>query len=189
MIEQGRAQRQVAILVSLAIDNVEDHALAVDVGDLDPGQFGAAHTGSVKHHQQRALKQTRAGVDQTCNFLLAEDAGQLPRTLWIGQELAELMAMQRAHEEEPQCGHVVFDASRAELELPEQIGLVAAQMIRTKLIRRLVEVLGEPLDKAQIAPRRTGRVVATLEFFEHHFAKTSHSQLPPVTHTLTRPQN
>ena len=97
--------------------------------------------------------------------------------------------MQRAHEEEPQCGHVVLDASRAELELPEQIGLVAAQMIRTKLVRRLVEVLGEPLDKAQIAPRCAGRVVTTLEFFEHHFAKTSHSRLPPVTHTLSRPQN
>ena len=28
-----------------------------------------------------------------------------------------------------------------------------------------------------------------LEFFEHHFAKLSHSVLPPVTHTLSRPQN
>ena len=97
--------------------------------------------------------------------------------------------MQRAHEEEPQCGHVVLDGSRAELELPEQIGLVAAQMIRTELVRRLVEVLCEPLDETQIAPRRAGRVVATLELFEHHFAKTSHSVLPPVTHTLSRPQN
>ncbi|SPE29837.1 hypothetical protein SBA5_720008 [Candidatus Sulfotelmatomonas gaucii] len=25
--------------------------------------------------------------------------------------------------------------------------------------------------------------------FEHHFAKMSHSGLPPVTHTLSRPQN
>ena len=107
----------------------------------------------------------------------------------IGQILAELMAMKRTHEEEPQCGHVVLDASRAELKLREQIGLVGAQMIRTELVRRLVEVLCEPLDETQITPRRAGRVVATLELFEHHFAKTSHSVLPPVTHTLSRPQN
>src|ERR1019366_9236562 len=90
---------------------------------------------------------------------------------------------------EPQCGHVVFDASRTELELPEQVGLVAAQIIRTELVRRLAEVLCEPFDETQITPRRAGRVVATLELFEHHFAKTSHSVLPPVTHTLSRPQN
>jgi hypothetical protein len=50
-------------------------------------------------------------------------------------------------------------------------------------------VLCEPLDEAHVMPRRTGRVVATLEFFEHHFAKTSHSVLPPVTHTLSPPKN
>ena len=111
------AQGQVAVLVSLAIDHMEDHALAVDVGDLDPGEFGAAHAGSVKNHQQRALKQAAAGVDQTTHFFLAEDAGQLPPCLGIGQELAELMAMKRAHEEESQRGHVVLDRSRAELEL------------------------------------------------------------------------
>src|SRR5450631_1235653 len=189
VLEQGRAQGQIAVLVPLAVHHMEDHALAVDVGDLDPGQFGAAHAGSIKNRQQRALKQAAAGVDQTCDFFLAEDAGQLPRTLRIGKELAELMTMKRAHVEEPQCGHVLLDASRTELELPEQISLVAAQIIRTELVRRLAEVLCEPLDEAQITPRRAGRVVATLELFEHHFAKTSHSVLPPVTHTPSRPQN
>ena len=130
-----------------------------------------------------------AGVDQPCDFFLAQNVGQLLARLGIGQELAELVAVQRAHEEESQCGHVVLDRSRAELSLLEQIGLVAAQMIRTELVRRLAEVLGEPLDEAQIVPDRACGVVTTLEFFEHHFAKMGHSGLPPVTHTLSRPQN
>src|SRR5258708_19019903 len=50
-------------------------------------------------------------------------------------------------------------------------------------------MLCEPLDETQIAPRRAFRIVTTLELFEHHFAKTSHSGIPPVTHTLSRPQN
>ena len=74
----------------------------------------------------RRAERAAAGVDQTCHLFLAEDVGQLPARLGIGQELAELMAMKRAYEEEPQCGHVVLDAPRAELELREQIGLVAA---------------------------------------------------------------
>ena len=85
--------------------------------------------------------------------------------------------------------NALLDASWTELQLPEQVGLVAAQIIRIELVRRLVEVLCEPLDEAQITPRRTGRVVATRELFEHHFAKMSHSVLPPVTHTLSRPPN
>ena len=39
VLEQGRAQGQVAVLVSLAIDHMDDHALAVDVGDLQPREL------------------------------------------------------------------------------------------------------------------------------------------------------
>src|ERR1019366_7579880 len=118
------------------IDAPNDHALAVDVGDLQPGDLGAAHAGAIENHQQRTLEQAAAGVDQTCDFFPAEDVGQLPRSLGIGQVLAEPMTMKRAHEEESKCGHVVLNGSRAEFSFPEQIGLVAAQMIRTELVRR-----------------------------------------------------
>ena len=147
VLQQRRAQGQVPILVSLAVDHVDDHALAVDVVDLEPGQFGAAHAGSVKDHQQHALKQAAAGVDQTCDLFLAENVGQLPGALRIGQELAELMAMKGAHVEEPQCGHVVLNASRAELEIREQIGLVAAQMIRTEV--QAIKNEGAPAEAAE----------------------------------------
>ena len=65
----------------------------------------------------------------------------------------------RTKKEPPQCGHVVLDASRAELEFLEQVGLVASQIIRTELNRRLVEVLGEPVStKAKrITPSRRNR--------------------------------
>src|ERR1700730_10221415 len=99
---------------------MDDHALSVGVGHLDPGELGATHAGSIKNHQQGALKQTAAGVDQPCDFFLAEDVGQLLPRLGIGQILTELMAMKRAYEEEPQRGHVVLDRSRAELKLREQ---------------------------------------------------------------------
>ena len=36
-LQQRRAQGQIAVLAALAVDHVDDHALAVDVADLQPG--------------------------------------------------------------------------------------------------------------------------------------------------------
>jgi len=82
-----------------------------------------------KNHQQGALEQAAAGIDQTCHFLPAQDVGQLPAPSGIGQKLAKLMSMQGAHEEEAECRDAVLDRSWGELSLFEQISLVAAQML------------------------------------------------------------
>ena len=42
----------------------------------------------VENHQQCALEQAAAGVDQTCDFFLAQDVGQFPLHLGVGQKLA-----------------------------------------------------------------------------------------------------
>ena len=169
-LQQRRAEGKVAVLVALAVDHVDNHALAVDIGDLQPGDLGAAHACAVENHQQRALEQAAAGLDETRHFLPAEDVGQLPAHLGIRKELTELVAVERAYEKEPQCGHVVLNRSRAEFSLLEQIGLVTAQMVGTELVRGLAEMLREPFDETQITPDRPGAVVATLELFEHDFA-------------------
>jgi hypothetical protein len=88
---------------------VKDHALAVDVGDLQPRYLGTTHARAVQNHQQRALEQAAAGIDQTCHFFPAQDLGQLPANLGIGQELAELMPTERAYEQKPQRSHMVLD--------------------------------------------------------------------------------
>src|ERR1700758_3126805 len=62
-------------------------------------------------------------------------------------------------------------------------------MIGTELVRRLAEVFREPLHEAHIVPDRSRRIVTTLEFLEQHLAKVGHSNVPPVTHTLSRPHN
>src|SRR6185503_1538358 len=131
-IEQRRAQGKIAVLVALAVNHMNDHAPAVDMVDLEPRDLGAAHTGAIENHQQRTLKQVAAGVDQTGNFFLAQNAWQLPLTLEIGQEPAELMAAKGAYEEELQRSHVVLYRSRAEFTLPKQVGLVTAEMMQNR---------------------------------------------------------
>src|SRR5216684_2521260 len=94
-----------------------------------------------------ALEEVPAGVDQSCDFFLAESAGQ-PLTLsWVRQKLAELVALERAHEEETQCGNLAYDCPDGKLPLLEQIGLIGAQMRQSKLVRRLAKVAGELIDR------------------------------------------
>jgi hypothetical protein len=129
---------------------VKDHALAVDVGDLQPGHLGAAHSSAVENHQQRALEQAAAGIDETRHFLPAQNVGQFLTHLGIGKELSELATVQRAYVKEPQCGTVVLNRSRAEFSLLEQISLVAAQVLGAELVGRLAEMLCKPLDEPQV---------------------------------------
>ena len=90
-LEQCLAQRQIAVLTALAFDYADDHALAVDVFELQVRNFAAAHAGAVENHQQRAPEQVGAGIDQPFDFLLAQNARQSLMPSRIGQELAELL--------------------------------------------------------------------------------------------------
>src|SRR3954462_9475678 len=45
--QQFRVQRQVAIFASFALDDADDHALAIDVAHLEVDHFGAAHASPV----------------------------------------------------------------------------------------------------------------------------------------------
>jgi hypothetical protein len=92
-LQQRRAQRQVAILAALAVHDMDDHALAVDIGQLQTCHFGAPHPCAVENHQQRSLEKAAAGIDQACNFFLAQNLGEFPARLGIRQELAKLMSV------------------------------------------------------------------------------------------------
>src|ERR1035441_3147128 len=72
-LQQRRAQGQVAVLVELAVDHVDDHALAVNVVDLQASNLGAAHARAIKDHQKSTLEQVVAGVDQPGHFFRSED--------------------------------------------------------------------------------------------------------------------
>src|ERR1035437_4115827 len=133
-LQQCRTERQVAILPALAVHHVDNHALAVDVGYLQPGNLGAAHARAVENHQQCALEQAAAGVDQTRDFFLAQDVGQFPLHLGIGQKLAEPGALQGPDVEEAQGGNVVLHGAWRQLAHLQQVGLIGAQLVGAKLI-------------------------------------------------------
>ena len=72
-LEQLRAKHDIAILAPLAAVDMNDHALAVDVADLQMGHFGATRARGIQSHQHDAMKGTVRRVDQTRDLLLAEN--------------------------------------------------------------------------------------------------------------------
>ena len=59
--------------------DVDDHALAVDIGDLQPRGFGSPETGSVQKQQDHSVANVGRGRDQLLDFFRAKHHGKLLR--------------------------------------------------------------------------------------------------------------
>jgi hypothetical protein len=62
------------------------------------------------------------------------------------------------------------------LAIAEQMDLVLAYMIRSKLFRRTMEITGEVLNRVNVRPHGVRRVVTALKFVEHQLAKMSYRE-------------
>ena len=101
--EQLRRERHIAVPRALALADVDHHALAVDVFDLDPRRFGPADSGGIEQHQDHAVQAVGRGIDQPHDFILAKHGRQL---VWHLREdeivEGQIAALQRALVQEPQ---------------------------------------------------------------------------------------
>ena len=77
MLQQLRRQHHLARELALALADVDDHPLAVDVGDLQIERFLTAKPGAVVQGQQRPMLDVHLGIEQGTDFLPAPDCGQL----------------------------------------------------------------------------------------------------------------
>src|SRR5271169_3481552 len=78
----------------------------------------------------------------------------------------------------------------SEFPLAEQIGLVMADVLRTELVGRALEVTRGIVYGLQVDAGCSPSVITTIEFLEHHFAKMGHRSSPydptlslPLVHT------
>ena len=53
--------------------NVHDHALVIDVADLQARELGAPHAGPVERHQNGAIEGSRRSIDELRDFFLTEN--------------------------------------------------------------------------------------------------------------------
>jgi hypothetical protein len=152
--EQFRAEHDVPILATFTALNMDHHALAIDVGNLQMCQLGAADAGRIKRHQQDAIKRRARRVDQLGHFLRAEDGGQAQHLLGIRRLFGAPRLLERFDEEEPQRAKSLGNAVGRQFPLSEQIRLVLTDVIGAELIRTTIEVACEILYGSKIRKRK-----------------------------------
>ena len=78
-LEQLRRQHRVAVLAALALLDPDQHALAVDVGDLQRDDLGDAQARAIGDAQRRLVLEARRRLEQARDLLRAQHDRQLAR--------------------------------------------------------------------------------------------------------------
>jgi hypothetical protein len=76
--------------------------------------------------------------------------------------------VQRFHEEEPQGSTVLHYSAGIQLPLAKQMGLEHAHVFGAEPIGWLVEMRRQWVNRTDVSPPGTLRIVSTLEFLQHH---------------------
>jgi hypothetical protein len=147
-------------------------AAAVDICDLQPGQFGAPETCGIEGHEQSSLEGRGRGFDETVDFLPAQDGGEMDHFLWVRSQVGAPGLFQRPDVEEPDAAEMLDDGVGLQLSFAEEIRLILADVIRPELVGRAVEVTGILFDRPEISACCAGCVVSTLEFLEHQLLRS-----------------
>ncbi len=85
-----------------------------------------------------------------------------------GNLIRRVRPVQGLHEEETECRASLLDGAGGELAVFEQVGLIGADVLRSKLVGALPEVRREVLDGVDVASYGILSVITTLEFVQHH---------------------
>ena len=72
--EEPRTERHIAILAALALVNMDDHALTIDVLDAQADQFATSHASGVESHEDGSCLQSACCLDQAGHFVRAQYA-------------------------------------------------------------------------------------------------------------------
>jgi hypothetical protein len=128
-IEQLGAEHDITVLASLASSDMNDHALAVDIADLQVRHFCATCARGIEGHQQNAMKGKLCRVDQTRHFVLAQHLRQGQNLLRIRRLGNAPAALQHLYIEEAQSGQALRYGVRGQLPAREQRGLILANLL------------------------------------------------------------
>jgi hypothetical protein len=163
--QQLRTQGNFAIDISFAVLNAYHHALAVDVGHLEMDQFATPQACRIQGFQQRTMIEVLGGINELCHLIGTEHVGETSPMLRIRKVLFHVVTLEDLEIEEAQCGDAVYDCLWSELPVFQQMHLVVADIVGSKVIKSLPGVTSKLVQDSQVSPNRTGGVVAAHEFF------------------------
>jgi hypothetical protein len=152
--------------VALALLNAQDHALAVDIADLQRNDFAGAQSGAIGHRQRCLVLHVPGRFDQARHLLAAQDDRQLVRHLHRGHLGHPFGVADRELEEELQCGDRRVERDRRDT-LNNQVQLVAAQILVAGRVGRATQKCGQPPHGTDVCVLGLGRELAHPHVLDH----------------------
>ena len=153
-MEQLRRQHGVAVLAAFALLDPEQHALGIDVADLERDDLGDAQSGAIRSGQRRFVLRARRRLEQQRDLLDAEHGRQPARLAHDREPPGKIRPVKRHGEEETQCRDCTVDARRLHADL-RLVQLEAAKILSRRRVRR-------PADEGRERPHVANVVVARL---------------------------
>ena len=126
--EQDGAEHDVAIAAPLAVADVDEPALAIDVDGGQGTGFADAQAAAVCGHQDDAVLDRLDGVEHAADFLQAQNDGQWTRHLRPGNAGGDLGPAERHFVEESDRGQVHLDRGWLGFLLVDEVGQVLAHL-------------------------------------------------------------
>src|SRR5437588_6758922 len=185
--EQHWTEHHVAVLAPLAAFDMNHHALAVDVRELQARRLGVPGSGGIERHQQSAMERSGGGIDELSNFFLTEDRRQAVGPFWIRSVCDAPIPSESLAVEETQSRQTGHSRARRQLSFLEQLGLILTNVLRAQAVRGTVESSSKILDGVQVIAYSFVRVIATLELFQHHFSQMGHRETSCDPHLHHKP--
>ena len=117
-------KRDVAVLAALRLPDVEHHALAVDVTAAQAQDFGGAQTPAVAGHEQGAVLEVGAGVEDGRHLLGGKNLGECPALLLVRHPLDVPVLVQALAVEEAGSAGGLVESGEADLALGGEVPLI-----------------------------------------------------------------
>src|SRR3974377_2108658 len=83
--EQLGAEHDIAVFAALSSADMDHQGLAVDIAGLQVCYLSTPQASSVERHEQSAMEGSVSGIDESCDFFLAEDRWKGMVIFWLGR--------------------------------------------------------------------------------------------------------
>src|SRR5271169_6391941 len=168
--QQLRREHDEAILLPLALLDAQQHALAVDIGDLQRDDLGYTQARAIGHAERRSVFDARGGREKSSHLLRAQNDWNPARLAHQRQTPDQIVAFERHLEKEPQRDDRCVDDSRAHM------GLRHVLLKQTKVfggcgIGRAAEKSREALDVTDVVGLDLLREMTRRHVFDHALAQ------------------
>src|ERR1700716_3783092 len=131
--EQMWRQHHVPVFAAFALFDADDHALAVDVADLERDHLGGAQACAISHTQRGLVFAARRRIQQPRHLLRAEHDRQFAGLVDERRVLDDVGAPERDPEEEQRSGHGGIE-NRKKRGVRRQMQLKASDVLEARWV-------------------------------------------------------